>query len=221
METDAPLATATETLTLAQWFSPAFPVGAFAYSHGLEWAIDSGSVSDRAAAQAWIAQVLEHGTGWNDVLFLTASYRAQDEVAVQEVDAIARAFAASKERLKESNLQGAAFCKAVSALSAFTIEGLSYPVAVGCASRYANLPLELTAQMYVQSFLSNLVSVAMRLIPLGQSDGQGLIRDLTPLCIKIAETALLHNLDHLSSTTFLADIAAMKHETQYSRTFRT
>ena len=99
MDTDAPLATATETLTLAQWFSPAFPVGAFAYSHGLEWAIDSGSVSDRAAAQAWIAQVLEHGTGWNDVLFLTASYRSQDEIAVQEVDAIARAFAASKERL--------------------------------------------------------------------------------------------------------------------------
>ncbi len=215
------MATATETLTLAQWFSPAFPVGAFAYSHGLEWAIESGSVSDRSTARAWIAQVLENGAGWNDVLLLAAAYRAHDERSVHDIDAIARALAASKERLKEADLQGAAFCKAISGLSDFTLSGLSYPVAVGSAAQHADLPLELSAQMYLQSFLSNLASAAMRLVPLGQSDGQALIRDLTPLCISIATSAVQRDLNDLSSTTFLADIAAMQHETQYSRIFRT
>ncbi|MCW8843078.1 MAG: urease accessory protein UreF [Rhodobacteraceae bacterium] len=215
------MATATETLTLTQWFSPAFPVGAFAYSHGLEWAIDSGSVHDRASAEDWIGQVLKYGVGWNDTLLLAAAYRASDLAALRDLDAIARALAASKERVKETDLQGAAFCKAVSDLSDFSLDGLSYPVATGWAAKRAGLPLDLTAQMYLQSFLSNLAAVAMRLVPLGQSAGQALIRDLTPQCVEIAGSALLGGLDDLTSTAFLADIAAMKHETQYSRIFRT
>lgn len=215
------MATATDTLTLAQWFSPSFPVGAFAYSHGLEWAIESGPVHDPASTHAWIAQVLAHGAGWNDTLLLAASYRAADEAAVREVNAIARALAASKERLRETDLQGAAFCKVVSDLSGISLSGLCYPVAVGWAARHASLPLELTAQMYLQSFLSNLAAVAMRLVPLGQTAGQTLIRDLTPRCIEIVDAALPRDLDDLTSTTFLADVAAMKHETQYARIFRT
>lgn len=215
------MATATDTLTLAQWFSPSFPVGAFAYSHGLEWAIESGAVHDPASTNDWIAQVLAHGAGWNDTLLLAASYRAADEAAMREVDAIARALAASRERLKETDLQGAAFCKVVSNLSGISMGGLCYPVAIGWAARRATLPLELTAQMYLQSFLSNLAAVAMRLVPLGQTAGQTLIRDLTPSCIDIVDAALPRDLDDLSSTTFSADIAAMKHETQYARIFRT
>lgn len=221
MGTDGPMATATETLTLAQWFSPSFPVGAFAYSHGLEWAIESGAVRDPASTHDWIAQVLAHGAGWNDTLLLAASYHSADEAAVREVDAIARALAASKERLKETDLQGAAFCKVVSDLSDIPFGGLCYPVAVGWAAQRARLPLELTAQMYLQSFLSNLAAVAMRLVPLGQTAGQALIRDLTPRCIEIVDAALPRDLDDLTSTTFLADVAAIKHETQYARIFRT
>ena len=215
------MATATETLTLAQWFSPAFPVGAFAYSHGLEWAIESGAVHDTTSTHDWVAQVLAHGAGWNDTLLLAAAYRATDAATLRDVDATARALAASKERLKEADLQGAAFCKAVSDLSGVNIDGLSYPVAVGAAAQRAKLPLELTAQMYLQSFLSNLASVAMRLVPLGQTAGQALIRDLTPRCIDIVSAALPSDLDDLTSTAFQADIASMKHETQYSRIFRT
>ncbi|KAJ01497.1 urease accessory protein UreF [Sulfitobacter mediterraneus] len=215
------MATATETLTLAQWFSPAFPVGAFAYSHGLEWAIESGAVHNPASTHNWIAQVLAHGAGWNDTLLLAASHRAADEATLREVDAIARALAASRERLKETDLQGAAFCKTVSDLSGRPLEGLCYPVAVGWAAQGAQLPLELTTQMYLQSFLSNLAAVAMRLVPLGQTAGQALIRDLTPRCIEIVHRALPSDLDNLTSTTFLADIAAMKHEIQYARIFRT
>ena len=215
------MATATETLTLAQWFSPSFPVGAFAYSHGLEWAIESGVVTDSSSTHDWIAQVLAHGTGWNDTLLLVASYRAADVAAAREVDKIARALAASKERLRESDLQGAAFCKVVSDLSRIPLRGLCYPVAVGWAAQRAKLPLELTAKMYLQSFVSNLAAAAMRLAPLGQTAGQALIRDLTPRCVSIVDAAMVHDLDDLTTTAFLADIASMKHETQYARIFRT
>ena len=215
------MATATETLTLAQWFSPSFPVGAFAYSHGLEWAIESSAVHDACSSYDWISQVLEHGAGWNDTLLLAAAYRAADETALRKVDTTARALASSKERLKETDLQGAAFCKAVSDLSGLAFDGLCYPVAVGFAAQRGALPLDLTAQMYLQSFLSNLAAVAMRLVPLGQTAGQTLIRDSTPRCIDIVDAALPCDLDDLTSTTFLADVAAMKHETQYARIFRT
>jgi urease accessory protein len=92
---------------------------------------------------------------------------------------------------------------------------------VGHAANVQNLPLALTAQMYLQAFMSNLVICATRLVPLGQTDGQRLIRDLTPLCQRIATDAMGAKLDALSSTAFLSDIASMKHETQYSRMFRT
>lgn len=219
MATDAPMATATEILTLTQWFSPAYPVGAFAYSHGLEWAIDVGDVATAAQTSAWIEDVLCHGAGWNDSLFLVAAYRAGAE-DLAEIDATARAFAASSERQKESHLQGKAFCEVTAKIWATDLAGLTYPVAVGRAARLEVLPLDLTTQFFLMAFVSNLAAVAMRLVPLGQTDGQRLIRDLSPLCTKIAGEANAAALDDLSSTSFLGDIAAMKHETQYSRIFR-
>ncbi|WP_461406493.1 urease accessory protein UreF [Falsiruegeria mediterranea] len=214
------MATATEILTLTQWFSPAYPVGAFAYSHGLEWAIDVGDVTTAEQTSAWIKEVLRHGAGWNDALFLAAAYHADAE-DLANIDATARAFAASSERLKETRLQGEAFCEVTAKVWATDLAHLTYPVAVGRAARLEGLPLELTTQFYLMAFVSNLAAVAMRLVPLGQTDGQRLIRDLTPLCTQITEEANCASLDDLASTSFLGDIAAMKHETQYSRIFRT
>jgi len=215
------MATATDTLTLAQWLSPAFPVGAFAYSHGLEWAIDCGDVQTQAQIRDWVAQVVQNGAGRNDMVLLAAAYRAENSAALNRIDATARAFAASKERLQETDLQGAAFCAAISDLHGFDVKGLTYPVALGRAAALARLPLELTAQMALQAVMSNLASIAMRLVPLGQSQGQAIIRDLTPLCMDVASAACTATLDDLSATCFLTDIAAMRHETQYARICRT
>lgn len=205
-------------LTLAQWFSPAYPIGAFAYSHGLEWAIEAADVQDATSLRAWVRDVLEFGSGRNDALFIAAAYLADDPVPV---NATCCAFAPSKERLKETDLQGAAFCDITSGIWDIELPALTYPVAVGRAARLCELPLMLTSQMYLQSFASSLISVGMRLIPLGQREGHELIRDLTPLCSEIAQDTLHDDLSGLSSTTFLPDIASMKHETQYSRVFRT
>ena len=217
----ARMATHTDVLTLAQWFSPAFPVGAFAYSHGLEWAIDAGDVADADATRDWVETVLRHGGGWNDCILLACAYRAQDTDALAHVDATGRALASSRERLIETQLQGQAFCDAVSRIWPQTLDGLIYPVAVGCAAQRAGLPLDLTAQMFLQAFLSNLAAAATRLVPLGQTEGQTIIRTLTPLCSEIATDAVQAGLGGLKSSAFLSDIGAMKHETQYSRIFKT
>ncbi len=216
MTTEAP--TQAQLLTLAQWFSPSFPVGAFSYSHGLEWAIEAGEVCDANTLTAWVSDVLDHGSGRSDALFLAATYDGQD---LTELNAIARAFAPSKERAFESAEQGRAFAAAVGSIWGTLPHELMYPVAVGAAAKAAALPLKATSAMYLHAFVANLAAVGMRLIPLGQTDGQTLINDLAPLCETIAEETQSGDLDQLSGTTFLADIASMKHETQYSRTFRT
>ena len=223
MGTGGHMATSTDSavLTLAQWFSPAYPIGAFAYSHGLEWAIDAGAVSDAAGLEAWIADVLDHGSGRADALFLAAAYQAPDKEALAGVDATARAFQASAERVMETDLQGAAFCAVTGAVWQAELAGLTYPVAAGRAARLAGLPQALTAAMFLQAFAANLVSVGVRLIPIGQTDGQRLIAGLAPLCQRLADETANGDLSDLTSTSYLADIATMRHETQHSRVFRT
>ena len=223
MATDAPTAMHTDTdlLTLLQWMSPTFPVGAYSYSHGLESAVQSGAVSDAPSLAAWIETVLHFGAGRSDALFLAAAFRAETPARLWEVESACRAFAPSKERLTETTLQGEAFCKTVAEVWDLEVAGLVYPVAVGWAARLRGIAQDAAAQFYLHAFLSNLAGAAMRLSVIGQTDGQRLIRDLTPACADIATESQDGDLDRLSGTAFLPDIASMRHETQYSRIFRT
>jgi urease accessory protein len=205
-------------LTLMQWLSPAFPVGAFAYSHGLEQAISDGSVHDAATLYDWISAIVSHGSGRADAILLAAAYRADDPV---HMDACARAFAASAERLKETDLQGAAFCDTARAVWGLDIAGLTYPVAIGAAARLMSVPLARTLPLYLHAFASNLVSVTQRALPLGQTDGQQVLARLAPALSETAVQAENATLDDLTSTSFAADIAAMRHETLQPRIFRT
>lgn len=221
MVMDGPMDISTrDLLTLTQWLSPAFPVGGFAYSHGLEWAIESAQVTDEITLKAWIFGALHHGAGAMDARFLAAAYRASPEDWPM-LDAQARAFAACAERLKESDLQGAAFGQVVHDVWGLPVTGLCYPVAVGAAAQARDLPLVPVAAAFLQGFGTNLVAVGQRLIPIGQTVGQRLIHALAPDCAAIAQDTQDGALDQLSSCAFLTDIAAMRHETQYSRTFRT
>lgn len=221
MATGARMATSTEILTLSQWLSPAYPVGAFAYSHGLEAAVGLGWVRDGAGLESWLEDIAALGAGRNDALFIAAAYRAQSREALREIDATARAFAASKERLTETEAQGAAFGAVTGALWGWPLDGLIYPVALGAAAARAGLPLDLTGQMYLQAFLSNLVAAAQRLLPLGQIKGQAILRRLSGRLPAICADTADGDLDRLGATAFLTDIAAMRHETQATRIFRT
>lgn len=215
---------------LMTWLSPGYPVGAFSYSHGLEHAVEAGSVTDAAALRAWLADLLRWGSGRNDaVLFRHAHAAAARGSALAEVAALAAAFAASSERHLETTAQGRAFveatadawpCAALDRLIKAWDGPLAYPVVVAVAAAGHDLPLEPSLHAYLHAFASNLVSAGLRLIPLGQRDGQRVIAALEPAIAQTAAAALEASLDDLGGAAVLAELAAMKHETQYTRLFR-
>ncbi|MEP3347961.1 MAG: urease accessory UreF family protein [Litoreibacter sp.] len=217
------MATATEThiLTLAQWLSPAYPIGAFAYSHGLEGAVDQAWVKDAASLEGWLADVLNHGGGRSDALLIAAAMKAANDAELAKIDATARAFAASKDRLLETSQQGASFATVTRSVWGTGLSSYTYPVALGAAAASAGLPIGLTQIMYLQAFASNLIAAGQRLLPVGQTEGQAILHRLTPRLPEIADDTVHGDVSRLNSTAFLGDIASMKHETQYSRIFRT
>jgi urease accessory protein len=207
-------------LTLAQWFSPSFPIGAFSYSHGLEWLVHSGAVHDADSFEAWIVDVVRQGAGRTDLIMLAQAYDTPHIVDLIELDALARALSPSAERLLETSQQGAAFVRTIVDVWSLNLPTLSLPVAIGVAAKAMRLPLHATARLYLHSVASNLVAAAIRLVPLGQTEGQKCLSDLSPLINETADTALRQNIDDIGSTAFAVDIASMCHETQYSRMFR-
>ena len=223
MATDARIAMLTDAqiLTLTQWFSPAYPIGAFSYSHGLEQMCCDGHVTHASDLQVFLEDVLRHGAGRADALFLAASFQAVRPKDIDAIDAQCRAFAPSRERLQETVLQGAAFAQITAHVWGETPQSLCYPVAVGQAARHLGLPQKLTCSMYLHAFVSNLAAAAQRLVGIGQSQAQSVVQALAVHCSQIAEETIDGDLEQLSGTAFLVDIASMQHETLYSRIFRT
>ena len=209
-----------QLLQLLAFMSPAFPVGGFAYSHGLERAIDDGMVASADEVREWIKSLLVHGSGWNDAVLFAQAYDAGDEVRF-EIDELALALAASRERALETSDLGQSFAKAVATLSASeTMNFQTYPVAVAAACQNTCIDKRSGLLAYLQVFSNNLIAVAVRLVPLGQTKGLEVMRDMMPVISTTAERALMASLDDLGSSTLLSDVASMKHETQYSRVFR-
>lgn len=217
------MATATDEqlLTLAHWFSPAYPVGAFHFSHGLEAAIELGQIRDAESLKTWIENLLRHGSGRNDAVFIAAAFRAETREALNEIDALSRAFAGTLERRRETEDLGAAFRAITAPLLGRDLPDHVYPVAIGHALSLANLPLQPAIALFLQAFTANLVSVGQRLIPIGQEKAQQIIAALRPLASELAEECADGDLDRLGGLCFGAEIASMQHETQYSRVFRT
>lgn len=217
-------------LTLLAWASPAYPVGAFAYSHGVEWAIESGDVTDGDSLQAWLADILAAGSGRNDAILFVAAWRAGgDDAALSDIAELAVALAGTSERRLESLQQGAAFLAATRAAwpsarleaSATAIgSDTAYSVCFAAAVAARALPLRPALDFYLSAFLSNLVSAAVRLSTIGQTEGQKIIARLSPEISTLAAAIEHATLDDLGGFAFRADLAALHHETQYSRLFR-
>jgi urease accessory protein len=210
------MTTNTDILTLSQLLSPAFPVGGVAYSHGLETAINDGAIIDVATLQVWLSDLLHVGGAQSDAVLLNMAYKGDPAL----VDAQARAFATSAERLRETDLQGAAFCETVQAVWGIDLGRLCYPVAIGRAVAEMDLDIALSTAMYLQAFVGNLCAAAMRLVPLGQVDGQKVQTALKPYCTNVANDCIGATKNELHGCAWASDIASMRHETQYSRVFR-
>jgi urease accessory protein len=219
---------------LLAWLSPSFPVGGFSYSHGLEWAIEDTTVTDAGSLEAWIAEILRHGSGWTDAVLFCHAHRAAsvaDDATLNEINALAVAFQPSKERHLEATAQGRAFLSTVRATwpnetlirlgELFPVgRPITYAVAVALTCAAHEIPLAPALNAYLGAFVASLVSAAIRTVPLGQTDGQLVIASLSPRLESIAAQALGASLDDLGGAALRADIASMKHETQYTRLFR-
>ena len=219
-EIPGPMLTNSQFLTLTQWLSPAFPVGSYAYSHGVESAVEHGWIKDGTDLESWLEDVLLFGTGRTDSLLLAAAYYAKSRTELLQINQTAKAFAISAERKLESESQGRSFVKAFSVWGKLPDE-LTYPVAIGAAAKQERIPLKATQQLYLQAFMSNLVAAGQRLLAVGQLEGQEILRRLTQKCPNIADETYDGDLSKLASVAFLTDIASMQHESQNTRIFRT
>jgi urease accessory protein len=218
---------------LMAWLSPAYPVGAFSYSSGLEWAVEASDIRDGETLRGWLEVIITHGGGFCDAVFLAHAHRAacdeHDDASLRMVAELAAAFAPSKERHLETTAQGQAFvqatraawpCTAIERLMAIWDGAVAYPVAVGVAAAGHGIAVEPALGAYLQAVAANLVSAGVRLVPLGQSEGLRVLAALEPVIAATAQRALATALDDVGSSAFRADLASMLHETQYTRLFR-
>jgi urease accessory protein len=209
-----------QLLLLLNITSPTFPTGAFAYSHGLEWAIATGAVDDADSLEAWIADLVTRGSGWNDALII-ANCRPDN---LSNMNALALALASSAERHLETTALGESFAEAVRAFVPLDLpeaDEIAYPVAIAAAGLAGRVPPEALLVASLQNFAAGLVSVAVRLVPLGQKAGLRVLAALMPLIAGTARRALDAPLSELGAATFASDVAAMRHQFQEPRIFRT
>ena len=217
---------------LMAWLSPAYPVGAFSYSSGIEWAVESGDIKDAETLRAWLAVMIGEGSGFCDAVFFVHAHRAiaaKDDAGLRAVAELAAAMVPSKERLLETTTQGRAFldatraawpCEALARLDAAWDGAVALPVAVGIACAGHSIGCEAALRAFLHALTANWISAGVRLIPLGQTDGQRLLAALEPVVAATATRALKTSLDDVGSAALRADIAGMRHETQYTRLFR-
>ncbi|HEY6257206.1 MAG TPA: urease accessory protein UreF [Xanthobacteraceae bacterium] len=217
---------------LMAWLTPAYPIGAFSYSGGIEWAVEAGDIKDAATLARWLAVMIGDGGGFCDAVLLVHAHRAvlaTDDAALAAVAELGAALAPSRERFLETTAQGRAFldttraawpCAALDRLASAWDGPLAYPVAVGVAAAGHGIAVEPALAAFLQAVAGNLVSAGLRLVPLGQTDGQRVLAGLEPIIAACTEQAFSCPLDDIGSAAFRADIASMRHETQYTRLFR-
>ncbi len=205
-------------LALTQWLSPAFPLGGFAYSHGLELAISDGDVRDAEGLEQWLRAILTRGGGRTDAWLLSMVLQGAD---VEDMARLAEAIAGSKERWAETFEQGTAFARTVKDMGGPERPARALPVAVGEAARDLELAPKTVISLYLHSFTSNLVSAGVRFVPLGQAAGQSVLARLHEVIETVAEEALGATVENLSTGAFAADLNAARHEDMDVRIFKT
>ncbi len=216
---------------LQVWLSPAFPAGGFAYSHGLEAAVDRGWVADRTSLEPWLTDIVSAGSLRNDLILLAAAWRAtmsSDHAQLLEIADLGVALQPSAERFLEATQQGRSFLQQIEAawpipdsdglMAQLDCEHVTHSVAVGIAASLHDIPLADTLRAYAIAFAGNLLSAAIRLSIIGPTESQQIVAALLPLLLaQAAETAAL---DDLGSATMFSDLASILHETQNTRLFR-
>ena len=222
-------------MRLQSWFSPAFPIGAYSYSHGIEWAVEAGDIHDCGMLIDWLATDLRYGSGRNEAILFAQTWRCvqrDDDARLCEIAELAAALRGTAEFALESSQQGAACLAtlrrvwpddALDTLAAMLRErGIrpSLPVVLAARAARERIPVEVALSCFLQSYSANLVTAGVRLVPLGQTDGQRAIAALEPVVLGATAEALQAEIDDVGSCAFRVDLASTAHEIQYTRLFR-
>ena len=222
-------------LRLQSWLSPAFPTGSYSYSHGLEWAIEAGHIHDRQSLVDWLETDLCYGSGRNEAIFFNEAWRCaivDDREELFEIAELAAAFRGTSEFALESSQQASACLatlrqvwpdRVLDWLSEILRERHVQPalaVVLGVRSARQGIPARVAVPAFLQSYIANLVTAGVRLVPLGQTDGQLAIAELEEAVLTRSEQAQKATIDDLGSAAFMVDLASASHETQYTRLFR-
>ena len=222
-------------IRLQSWLSPAFPSGSYSYSHGLEAAVESTQVHDRLSLVDWLDADLRYGTARNDAIFFVEAWRCAVDICharLVEIAELSAAFRGTSEFALEASQQGTSSLATLREVwPDQAIDSLSerlrlrriqpvLPVVVAVRSAAEGVPVEVALRAFLHGFVSNLVTAGVRLIPLGQTDGQRAIAELEDAVLDASEHALTATIDDLGSAAVMVDLASMSHETQYTRLFR-
>ena len=222
-------------LRLQSWLSPAFPTGSYSYSHGIEWAVEAGHVHDRKSLVDWLEADLCYGSGRNEAIFFIEAWRSaadDDCEKLFEIAELAAAFRSTSEFALEASQQATAslatlrrvwpdpFIKSLSELLSELRVSPVLSVVLGVRTATQRIPATLALPAFLQSYLANLVTAGVRLVPLGQTDGQLAIAELEPAVLAVAAQAEEATIQDLGSAAFMVDLASSSHETQYTRLFR-
>ena len=222
-------------LRLQTWLSPAFPTGSYSYSHGIECAVEAGHIHDRESLVDWLEADLRYGSGRNEAIFFSEAWRCaveDDRMKLFRVAELAAAFRGTSEFALESSQQATASLTTLRQawpdpvldwLSQILRERHVQPalaVVLGLRSAMEGIPAELALPAFMQSYIANLVTSAVRLIPLGQTDGQLAIGELEKAVLAVSAQANEATIEDLGSAAFMVDLTSAAHETQYTRLFR-
>tara|TARA_B100001248_G_scaffold129623_1_gene97190 strand:- start:147 stop:860 length:714 start_codon:yes stop_codon:yes gene_type:complete len=218
--------------TVLTWFSPSYPIGSYAYSHGLEYAVEEGLVKDPQTLLGWIRDLLFFGTGYNDSIIINSIYDsvANDNcVEFDYISQIANAIKPTKEIALESYQQGVSFKNIlmdVYSNSNLTFylnrldDCITYPSVVGVAGGIFEVEKKLLLHSYLHAFTSNILSAALRIMPIGQTEIQKIIFQMKGNVEEMTNKSLGLSLSDLGSSVFISDWASSKHQNQYTRLFR-
>jgi urease accessory protein len=217
---------------LLQLASPLLPVGAYCYSQGLEWAVEEGTVVDAASARSWIGDALRLSMCRFELPILKRLLHAwsqSDEQALADWNAHFCAGRDTAESRAETLQMGYSLVRLLRDLEGFdqqqiakltALKEVSFPLAYACAATTWNIPQQPAMQAYAWSWTENQVSAAMKTVPLGQVAGQRILLALGTELAALVEQADLLADDEICNFTPRLTLAGCRHETQYSRLFR-
>jgi urease accessory protein len=216
-------------LRLYQLISPALPIGGFTYSQGLEWAVEARWIHDRQTLEDWLASLLAFSIATLDLPVLLRLQLAFSNADHEGVEHWSHYLVACRETLElrtEERQRGAALAKLLPSLEVDIPAGLEKAVArsqvagMALAASHWGIPAEKTCVGYAWSVLESAVTAGVKLIPLGQTHGQQVVQKLAESIPAAMAKAVTMRDDDIGSSTPAQAIASSRHETQYTRLFR-